>query len=185
VKSLVAFAALTAAAAFAVPAFAQSAADFAPITYSASAGYTGISEAGNNLGAVTLRAGADFGKYVGVEGEGSFGVTDGGASAQGATLKTHLNNEYAGYGVARYPVLPNASLFARVGYGHSELKVSGSVNGSSFSSTAGDDSLNYGVGGQYMFDGKNGLRLEWTRFDFRSHGVSDADAWTFSYVRKF
>ena len=184
-KSLVAFAAVTAAAALAAPAFAQSLPALAPITYSASAGYTGITEAGNNFGAVTLRAGADFGKYVGVEGEGSFGVMDGGASALGQTIKTHLNNEYAGYGVVRYPGLPNANLFARVGYGHSELKVSGAVNGAPFSATAGDDSVNYGLGGQYVFDGKNGLRLDWTRFDFRSKGLSDADTWTVSYVRKF
>ena len=184
-KSLVAFAALAAVAAVAAPASAQSIADLKPVTYNLSAGYTGITDAGNNFGAVTLRAGADFGKYVGVEAEGAFGVMDGGGSLGGATIKTHLNHEYAGYGVVRYPVLPNADLFARVGYGHSEIKVSGSANGASFAQTAGDDSVNYGVGGRYMFDGKNGLRLEWTRYDFQARGAADADAWTVSYVRKF
>lgn len=184
-KSLITVATVAAAAAIAAPAFAQSAADFSPITYNTSAGYTGISQAGNNFGAVTLRAGADFGKYVGLEGEGAFGVTDGGVSVPGASIKVHLNHEYAGYAVARYPVLPNANVFARIGYGHSELKVSGSVNGSSASATASDDSLNYGVGGQYMFDGKNGLRLEWTRYDFRTNGASDADSWTLSFVHKY
>ena len=188
-KSFVAFAAL-AATALAAPAFAQAQslalpASLAPVSYSASAGYTGISDAGNNLGAVTLRAGADLGKYAGVEGEGAFGVADGGASFQGASVKTHLNYEYAAYAVARYPVLANANLFARVGYGHEELHASASANGSTVSATAGTDSLNYGVGGQYMFNGKDGLRLEWTRFDFRHDHVSPADSWTLSYVRKF
>ena len=119
-KSLVAFAALSAAAAIAAPASAQSSPTqtlqsyLAPVSYNASLGYTGIAWAGNNLGAVTLRAGADFGKYLGVEGEGSFGVSDAAVSLGGASAKTHLNNAYAGYVVGRYPIMPNGNLFARV-----------------------------------------------------------------------
>ncbi len=37
-------------------------------------------------------------------------------------MNEHVNDQYAAYGVARYPVLPNANLFARgVGYGHHRL----------------------------------------------------------------
>ena len=111
-KSLVAFAALAAAAAIAAPASAQSLnlpSYLAPVTYNASLGYTGVTWAGNNLGAVTLRAGADLGKYVGVEGEGSFGVSDAAVSLGGASAKTHLNNAYAGYFVGRYPIMPNGN----------------------------------------------------------------------------
>jgi outer membrane immunogenic protein len=182
-KSLIAVAAL-AAAAVAAPAFAQTVPTYlAPVSYYASAGYTGINWLGNNLGAVTLRAGADLGKYVGVEGEAGFGVADAGLSYPGiGSAKLHLDNQYAGYVVGRYPVLPNANLFARVGYGHDQIKASATgVN----SVTTGEDSLNYGVGGQYLFDAKNGLRLEWTRYDFRATGSTPADAWTLSYVRKF
>jgi hypothetical protein len=182
VKSLVAFAALAAAAAFAAPASAQSIADLKPITYNVSAGYSGVSWSGVSLGAVTLRAGADFGKYVGVEGEGSFGVTDASVAVHGYTGNMHLNDQYAGYGVVRYPVLPNANLFARVGYGHSDIKA---VMSWAPSATYGEDSLNYGVGGQYLFNPKNGLRVEWTRYDFQSRGMDPADVWTLSYVRKF
>jgi hypothetical protein len=182
VKSLVAFAALAAAAAVAAPASAQSIADLKPITYNLSAGYSGISWSGINLGAVTLRAGADFGKYLGVEGEGSFGVTDASSAVRGYSSKVHLNDQYAGYGVVRYPVLPNANLFARVGYGHSDIKAA-----MSWAPTGnyGEDSLNYGVGGQYLFNPNDGLRVEWTRYDFQSHGMDAADVWTVSYVRKF
>jgi hypothetical protein len=188
VKSLVAFAALAAAAAIAAPASAQSLAlpsYLAPVTYNASLGYTGLSWAGNNLGAVTLRAGADFGKYVGVEGEGLFGVSDATASLAGASAKTHLNNAYAGYFVGRYPIMPNGNLFARVGFGHIDAKQSVSAFGQSASVSDGVDTLNYGAGGQYLFDGKNGLRIEYTRYDLRTDSAKDVDTWSLSFVHKF
>jgi hypothetical protein len=186
VKSLVAFAALAAAAAIAAPASAQTLQSYlAPVSYNASLGYTGVSWAGNNLGAVTLRAGADFGKYLGVEGEGSFGVADAAVSLGGASAKTHLNNAYAGYVVGRYPIMPNGNLFARVGYGHLDARQSVSAGGSSLSVADGVDSLNYGAGGEYLFDGKNGLRIEYTRYDLRTDSAKDADTWSLSFVHKF
>ena len=187
-KSLVALAALAAAAAIAAPASAQTLplpSYLAPLSYNASLGYTGLSWAGNNLGAVTLRAGADFGKYVGVEGEGSFGVSDATASLAGASAKTHLNNAYAGYFVGRYPILPNGNLFARVGFGHIDAQSSASFLNQGVTVHDGVDSLNYGAGGEYFFDGKNGLRIDYTRYDLRTDNAKNADTWSLSYVRKF
>jgi hypothetical protein len=188
VKSLVAFAALAAAAAIAAPASAQSLAlpsYLAPVSYNTSLGYTGLSWGGNNLGAVTLRGGADFGKYVGVEGEGSFGVSDAAVSLAGASAKTHLNNAYAGYVVGRYPIIPNGNLFARVGFGHLDARQSASAGGVSASVAGGVDSLNYGAGGEYLFDGKNGLRIEYTRYDLRTDSAKDVDTWSLSFVHKY
>jgi hypothetical protein len=186
VKSLVAFAALAAAAAVAAPASAQTLPSYlAPVTYNAGIGYSGIHTDGADLGAISLRLGADFGKYVGVEGEGSFGVVDQDGSVSGVATKLHLNDQYAGYGVVRYPLLPNANVFARIGYGHSDIKASASAGGQSASETVGVDSWNFGAGAQYFFDAKNGVRAEYTRFDFQDRGVQDADTWTVSYVRKF
>jgi hypothetical protein len=186
VKSLVAFAALAAAAAIAAPASAQTLPSYlAPLSYNASLGYTGLSWGGNNLGAVTLRAGADLGKYVGVEGEGSFGVSDAAVSLAGASAKTHLDNAYAGYVVGRYPIMPNGNLFARVGYGHIDASQSASIGGRSASASAGIDTLNYGAGGEYLFDGKNGLRIEYTRYDLRADRAQDADTWSLSFLHKF
>jgi hypothetical protein len=185
VKSLIAIAAL-AAAAVAAPAFAQTVPSYlAPVSYNASLGYTGVTWGGNNLGAVTLRAGADFGKYLGVEGEGNFGVADATVSLDGATAKTHLNNAYAGYVVGHYPIMPNGNLFARVGFGHIDAQASASYGGASASLREGADSLNYGAGGEYFFDGKNGLRIEYTRYDLRTDNAKDADTWSLSYIRKF
>jgi hypothetical protein len=185
-KSLVAFAALAAAAAVAAPASAQTLPSYlAPVSYNGSVAYTGVDTQGADLGAVTFRLGADLGKYFGVEGEGSFGVVDQDGSIGGVATKLHLNDQYAGYGVARYPLLPNANLFARVGYGHSDVKASASAGGLSASQTVGLDSWNYGGGANYFFDAKNGVRVEYTRFDFQDRGVRDADTWSVGYVRKF
>jgi len=186
VKSLVAFAALAAAAAIAAPASAQTLpSDLSPVTYTVGVGYTGASTSGADLGAITLRAGANFGKYFGVEGEGSFGVNDQRGSLSGVPYKLHLDDQYAGYGVVRYPVLPKANVFARLGYGHSDIKATATAGGVTASQKAGADSVNYGAGAEYFFDGKNGLRAEYTRFDFQGGAGGNADTWTVSYVYKF
>ncbi|MGZ3275752.1 MAG: porin family protein [Caulobacteraceae bacterium] len=187
-KSLVAFAALAAVAAIAAPASAQTLPSYlAPISYNAGIGYTGIDLPGKDLGGITLRAGADFGKYFGVEGEATFGTTDVDNHNTVFNSRLHLNQQYAGYGVVRYPVLPNANIFARGGYGHTDLTagVTPLLTGVETTGKAGLDSWNYGAGAQYFFDGKNGLRAEYTRQDFVSHGVGDADTWSVSYVHKF
>lgn len=186
-KSLIAIAALAGAAAIAAPASAQSLPSFAPITYNAGLGFTGLSQPRNDLGGITLRAGANFGKYFGLEGEGSFGVMDSEDVLGAVTTKVHLNDQYAGYAVARVPLLPNANILVRGGYGHVDIKVSGTdlASGASASATGGSDSWNYGVGGEYLFDGKNGVRVDYTRFDLVNHGARDIDSWTVSYVRRF
>ena len=183
-KSLVSLAAVAAISAVAAPAFAQTS-FFAPVTYEGSVGYTGIHLNGADLGAIDLRAAANFGKYVGIEGEGAFGVNDQNGSVGNVSTKLHLNDEYAGYGVARWPVAPNGNLFARVGYGHSDVKATATSGVNSASATLGVDSFNYGVGGEYFFDGKNGVRVDYTRFDFQKSGAADADTWSVGYVRRF
>lgn len=176
-KSLVSLAAVAAISAVAAPAFAQTS-FFAPVSYEGTVGYTSISQYGGTLGAVDLRAAANFGAYAAIEGEGAFGVSD--ANVTGGA-KLRLNNEYAAYGVARWPVIANANLFARLGYGHSDVK----ATAGSLSASTGVDSVNYGVGGEYFLDGKNGVRVDYTRYDFQSTGSKDADTWSVGYVRKF
>lgn len=184
-KSIIALTAAAVVSAVALPAAAQII-DLSPVTYEGSIGYTGISTSGADLGAVDLRASAFFGKYLGVEGEGAFGVNDNSASNGGAAAKLHLNSEYAGYGVVRYPVLPNANVFARVGYGHSDIKATVSSGTGAVSNSFGVDSVNYGAGGEYFFDDKNGIRIDYTRLDFQGHsGLKDGDSWSVGYVRRF
>ena len=75
---------------------------------------------------------------------------------------------------------PVARILARGGYG--TTKIGASALG--VSAAGSDESWNYGVGGQYLFDGQNGVRVDYTRHDFGS-GNEDANVWSVAYVRKF
>ena len=172
----------TLALAAAAPAFAQdsSAPWWAPTSTYGTLGYTGIDAGGGSdahIGAVTGRIGERFGKYFGVEGELSGGVKN--DTDQTTGLKTSLDHQYAGYVVGYLPVLPNADLFARVGYGDQKIREQG-PGGFSYNT----ESLNYGAGGQYFFNAHDGVRAEYTRESNNDVGPN-ADTVSVSYVRKF
>jgi outer membrane immunogenic protein len=179
-KSLIA-AASAAALCAAIPALAQ-AQNFSPVTTYGTLGYTNSHvDGGVDLGAIQGRLGARFGNYVGVEGELAGGVKSDDADVGGTSVNVKLRHQEAIYGVAFLPVTPKADLFARVGYGSSNIRASGS--GSSF--TGSQDSWNYGVGGQYFLTPKDGVRVDYTRHDFNGGGDLKSDEWGVSYVRKF
>jgi hypothetical protein len=133
-----------------------------------------------NFGAIAGRLGARLHPYFGVEADAAFGV-DGDRTTVGTTsVKTELKHSFAGYGVGFLPVAPNVDLLARVGYGTSKV---GAKSGA-ISASSSEESWNYGVGAQYAFDGVNGIRGDYTRYDF-NNGGGKADVWAVSYVRKF
>jgi outer membrane immunogenic protein len=143
-------------------------------------GYTFVDGDGGNLGAITGRLGARFHKYIGAEAEAGIGVDSDRQTVGAATIRTKLKHSFAGYAVAYLPVTPQFELFARGGYGTTRLN----VKASGLSVSGSDESWNYGAGGQYLFDGKNGVRAEYTRYDF-GDSAGHANTWSVSYVRKF
>jgi hypothetical protein len=181
-KSLIVAASALAIAAVAAPAFAQSATPFGAVTPYVDLGYSYADTTLNNFSAnpgfsvIDGRLGAKLGRYLGAEGELGFGVntTDQGGVAYKA------RNTYAGYAVAFLPVMPNADLFARVGYGHDNLRAT--VSGQTFDT--GTDSVNFGAGGEYFVTPHDGIRLDYTRDDFRQDN-GHADVWGVSYVHRF
>ncbi|MDO8911389.1 MAG: porin family protein [Phenylobacterium sp.] len=177
-KSLITLAA-AAAMTFAVPAIA-SAQSLSPTTVYGSLGYANANIDDVNLGAVQGRVGARFGQYLGVEGELAAGVKEDSVNVAGTSVDVKLQHQAAIYGVGYLPVSPQADLFARVGYGTSKIKASAA------GASAADDgeSWNYGVGGQYFLDDKNGVRLDYTRHDFKD-ASENADVWAIGYTRKF
>lgn len=132
------------------------------------------------LGAVTGRLTWNATPIFAVEGEASLGVKDDTVTTGGITSDVELKHQLAVYGVAGVPVGESGRVFARVGYGTTKVKAT--VAGVSASNS--EDSVNYGVGGQFFFDGANGLRADYTKQDFRNGG-GDADVWSIGYVRKF
>jgi outer membrane immunogenic protein len=179
-KSLVLAAATLAVLGAAAPALAQ------PMTLSGVSGYgtLGLGDFNNdssNIGAVTGRVGARFGPYVGVEGELSGGFNSSHSDLGGARSNVSMRDQYAAYAVGFLPVAPNADLLARIGYGATDLHVSQPLN-TNFNRY--ETTWNAGVGGQYFFNGGNGVRLDYTR-ETADRSDLDANVFSAAYVRKF
>jgi len=163
---------------FAVPAMAQT---VQSPSYYGTLGYTQLDGSQGDLGAVTGRAGAKFTPNLGVEGEVSFGVRDEDITVAGVDGKLKHEYDAAIYGVATLPVTPNFELFGRLGYGTTQVKAE--LPG--VSATDDGESINYGAGANYFFDGQNGIRGDWTRRDFRGDNAGEADVYSVNYVRRF
>jgi outer membrane immunogenic protein len=164
-----------------VPAMASAQTATSGTTFYGTLGYSSTDLDRVDLGAIQGRVGARFGQYFGVEGELSGGVKDGKVNVGGTDVNVKLDSQEAIYGVGFLPITPNFDLLARVGYGHTSG--SGSVPG--IVSSVEGDSWNFGVGGQYSFDGVNGVRVDYTREAFQRDGAQDANVWSLAYVRKF
>ena len=112
------------------------------------------------INAVNLRGGVEFNALLGAEFEAAFGL---GAedldSIDGAEIE--VENQFSGFFVGRYPVLPRAEVLGRIGYTTGELQTSNS----GVTSDAEIDGLAFGVGGEYMFTDAFGLRTDYTRIE--------------------
>lgn len=163
-KSLMIAAATAALSVAAIPVASQAQEVYGTI------GYANVDADDANIGAIQGRLGYKFNPYVGIEGEAAFGVN--GDTVSGVDVD--LKHEVGAYVVGFVPVTPKADLFARVGY-----------TSSSFDTGLGDvdgDGVAWGVGGQYHFTDKDGVRLDWTRHDY---DAGEADVWALAYTRKF
>jgi hypothetical protein len=167
---------------------AVAAISFAPFAHAQDAGRTGayvnvtgalVDSSDFNVWAVGARAGYRFTDWVGVEGEAAFGAKSDDVTVSGLAANVKLKHEFAGYVVGFLPASENVDVLARIGYGTAKIKAS--VLG--FSASGSDESVNYGVGVQYHV-GPNGVRLDYTRYDF-DDGGDDANVWALSYSRRF
>jgi outer membrane immunogenic protein len=143
-------------------------------------GYSHLDSDDADLGAITARVGTRFTPNLGIEGELSVGVRDDDFMVGATPVKAELEYDAAVYGVAYLPVSENFELFGRVGYGTTEAKLSSGA----VSATDSEESWNYGFGGQYSLDARNGIRADWTRRDYRDD-AGEADVYSLSFVRRF
>ena len=170
---------VAAAAAVCMPAVALAQDD--PRGY-ATLGYGQIETDQLTLGAVTGRAGWKVLPNFGVEVEASIGVEDESfdVSIGGVSGVFELKHDVAAYAVAFLPIGDHVELFARIGYGSTNIEASTP----SVTVLGDDESFNYGTGASVFLDGYNGLRADWTRRDYQDNG-GEADTWTVSYIRRF
>ena len=175
-KTLIA-ATLVAASVAAIPALSQ--AQTSPEIYG-SVGYGSTRASGADTGTIQGRVGAKLTPHLGVEGELAAGVSDDKTYVAGAPVSVELKHQAAVYAVGFLPVTPNIELLARAGYGTTKFDASSAVSPLKGSM----ESWNYGVGAQYKFDDKNGVRADWTKSEF-NNSKQDADTLAVAYVRKF
>lgn len=146
-----------------------------------SVGYTQLDGDSADLGAVTGRLGYRFTPYFGIEGEASIGVKDDDITLGAVNGTVEHDYDAAAYGVATLPVNENLELFGRLGYGTTSIK----ADVAGFTAREDGESVNYGVGANYFIDGRNGIRADWTRRDFRDDGAGELDTYGLSFVRRF
>lgn len=170
-------AALAALSVAAIPAFSH--AQVSP-EYYGSLGYGSTRSDGVDNGVIQGRVGAKLTPHFGVEGEVAGGVSDDKTSIAGAPVTVELKHQAAAYAVGFLPVTPNIDLLARAGYGVTKFDASSAAA----PLQGAMDSWNYGVGAQYRFDDKNGVRADWTKSEY-SHSKADADTLAVAFVRKF
>lgn len=127
-----------------------------------------------DLGTVTAHAGYKFTPNLSVEGELGFGIVD--EEIDGADLS--VSYLVGAYGRVEAPIGENLSIFARAGVVQLELDAAAAGTSASESETG----AGYGIGGEFHFDGANGIRADYTRYDIDSLEV---DAFYIGYSRKF
>jgi hypothetical protein len=146
------------------------------------------------------RLGYRFMPYFGVEGEIRGGLSTGhttvdytsGAPPVTTSIGTDVKQTIAGAGyvVGFVPLMPGRlDLLARVGYGWSHYDLTPTGLGKVGTNEHG---IRYGAGAQYLFDGANGVRVDWTREHMSNFTVptgldvsNHADVWGVSFVHKF
>jgi opacity protein-like surface antigen len=182
-------------------AFAQQAPDTtSPDGAYGNLGWSHVTTDGASTEGIQGRLGYRFMPFLGVEGELRGGLSTGNSDLSYTTgtppVTTNVNTgikqtvDGAGYVVGFLPLMPNRfDLLARVGYGwsHYDLSPSGQT---SFGSN--EHGIRYGVGAQYLFDGANGVRVDWTREHMNDFTVPvsfdvdhAANVWGVSFVHKF
>ncbi len=170
--------ALTAVAAMAIaaPAMAQSSDDGASSSnWYVSGGYSHFVDGSNDeVGGATVRVANRFTPNIGVEVEGSVGVTS--ADVGGFDFK--INNNVGVYLVGYLRAEgSNLEMFGRLGYARTDFDIAGS--------SLTDGGFSGGVGAQYFFEGgDNGIRFDITNQQF-SDLDADWDAFSVTYVRRF
>jgi len=106
-----------------------------------------------------------------------FGVVD-----VDANVTLDVDNYYIGFARGILPVSDEFDLFVRLGYGEANGDADITATALGFSTegsvSQSESGFAYGVGGQYDFTQKDGIRADYTRLD-------DTDIISLAYARRF
>lgn len=131
---------------------------------------------------LVFRSGYDVSRYLGFEAEGFIGLEEDSLDVMtiAGMLSVDADVKYSAtaFIVGRYPVgQTGSSVFARFGYGETEYDLS--APGLTTNSVS-NDGFAYGIGGEWLFHGLNGVRADYTSMNNGSE-----DVFAISYVRRF
>ena len=136
---------------------------------------------GVDTGAIQGRVGAKFTPNFGVEAEVAGGVDGDKTYTPGGPTNVKMEHQAAAYAVGFLPVTPNLDLIGRVGYGTTKFDTK---NPAATEFDGSRDSWNYGVGAEYKFDDKNGIRADYTKSEYTKSDLS-SNTMSVGYVRRF
>lgn len=135
-----------------------------------SGGFTIYDDGETQLDAVSVRGTAMFMPNFGVEGEFTFGPGKeqlGSIPGVVTNLAVGVKTDYAAYGVASFPLGDRLTLFARGGYGVTEIEAEGIFAGTTTVTSASEDAsgFRYGVGALLHFNDDYGIRFDAGRIE--------------------
>jgi hypothetical protein len=144
------------------------------------AGYTALSGNDVTLGAITVRGGYDFNRYIGVEADVHVGVVDESVPSIIGDIDVSADFGAGAFVVGRLPLGDGMNnLYLRGGYG--SITVEDSAGGITVAEDV--DGFAVGFGGEFYFAGNNGVRLDYTRYE--SDENEALDAYGIAYIRRF
>ncbi|GGD08973.1 porin family protein [Aquisalinus flavus] len=158
---------------------------------------------GDNTNAATARLGYQFTPNWSVEGEGTFGVDDGEFDYEGSeddfdfdanndgdiddaligTGDIGLDYQAAIFGRYTLPVSDRFDVFARAGYGFTEIDSTIELaDGTEFRTGGSENGAAFGAGAAFDVTESSSIRADYTRYEYDE---ANADAGTVSYEYKF
>lgn len=154
-----------------------------------------LGEESSNILMATGRLGYRLHENFAIEGEAGFGLGDGDDFSRvipvdvGGTVANvdtiiglNVDNYYVAFARAILPVSEQVEIFIRGGYGTAkpEAEVTAAFAGLAATGSVSDSASGfaYGIGGQYNFTNKDGIRADYTR-------LQDSNIVSISYARRF
>jgi len=133
------------------------------------------------------RIGYDSGRIFGAEIEGSLGLIDETSVLPSAVgpidVEGGFDYNVAAFALARLPLSKRFTLHARGGYDFRDISVTATAqDGTSATASESLDGFAYGVGAEYALTPRDGLRLDFTRYD---NDIGASESVSASYTRKF
>ncbi|MDM7985644.1 MAG: porin family protein [Maricaulis sp.] len=142
-----------------------------------SGGYDRADFDGVEFDTIVLRGRYMFNERFGAEGQLNFGINDESVDLGVVTADVSLDYGVGAFAFANLYTNEGLNLFGRLGYVHAELE----ADAVGITVSEDDGAFAAGVGAEFFFDDRNGVRFDYTWADYED----SANFYGLSYVRRF